>query len=75
MVYADLLVHVDKDLEAEQGRGLASALEKRDGVAAARFHPRRSHLLQVWYDPQRIPAGEILGAAREGAGEARLVAL
>ncbi len=75
MTYPDLLIHLSTGLGGEAGQQLAEWIKTKKGVVEARFNPRKEHLLQVWYDPQVVPAEGVLDLVTNDGREAKVVAL
>ena len=75
MDIADLLIHVQPTLSAEQRAKIEAALSESKGVVSAHFSPTHSHLLTVAYDPEAIHAGQLLQTVREWDAAAAMAGL
>lgn len=71
---ANVLIHVDETLEADQFTALQGALEGIEGVSDV--HPStRNHLVNVAYDPLTTRARVIVDKARQLGLNAQVVGL
>lgn len=65
MDIADILIHVQPTLSAEQRAKIEEALSGSKGVISAHFSPAHLHELTVSYDPEAARAGQLLQIVRE----------
>ena len=72
---ADVTIHVDKALEADERAVLEDKLRATDGVVSVRNSEERSHLFLVEYNPERTNSRDLLGIVRGLHGHAELVGL
>ena len=56
MYINDVVLHVNEALDEQARHGLEDQMRTIDGVIAPRFNDRRTHLMIVAYDPDRISA-------------------
>jgi hypothetical protein len=75
MSISDVMIHIEKPLDAEARSSLEGALRDIDGVIAPRFSPGREHLLLVAFDPDKTHPADLLAAVRQSGGPAQLVGL
>ena len=57
---ADVTLHIDQTLNAEQLERLESEYRLRDGVISVHVNPDKPHLLLVEYNPKAIRARDLL---------------
>jgi len=60
MYINDVVLHVNETLDAQARRNLEDQMRAIDGVIAPRFNDRRTHLMIVAYDPDRLSTGALL---------------
>ncbi|MDD3518640.1 MAG: hypothetical protein PHQ14_09840 [Chromatiales bacterium] len=72
---ADVLIHIEPSLAADERRALEDGLRHVDGVIAPRFGEQTPHLLLVAYDPGRTDAASLLGYVGDRGHAARLVGM
>ncbi len=75
MDIADILIHVQPTLNAEQRAKIEEALGASKGVVSAHFSPAHSHELTVAYDPADAHAGQLLQIVRAWDQAATMVGL
>jgi hypothetical protein len=72
---ADVTVHIDEDLSAEQRGAIEASLRSFDGVVSVHNGDRSPHLTVVEYDPRRVDSQAILKRVKEQGAHAQLVGL
>lgn len=75
MYHADVLIHIDEDLDDEHIHALERTLSMHDGVVSACVPEGRRHLLMVDYEPRRVRSNDILSQVRARGVHAELVGL
>ena len=75
MKTANLVLHIDEELDPEGSRQLTATLEGLPGVAGTRHDPERTHLFVVDYEPEAIAPGQLLEAAQKAGYHGELVGL
>lgn len=72
---ADVLIHIDEDIDDQYIHEIEQDLAKLDGVYSACVHERARHLMLVDYDPTGIKSGVLLDKVRNHGLHAELVGL
>ena len=72
---ADVVLHIDETLPADQMETLENHLYKIGGVLSATNRDDNPHLIRVVYDPEKIKSQEILYKVRSEGLHAELVGL
>ena len=62
MTLNDVVIHVNETLDPQARHDLEEQMRNIDGVIAPRFNDRRTHLMMVAYDADRIRANTLLEA-------------
>ncbi len=75
MSQADVLIHIDEDLDSEGIHEMERTLSLHEGVISACMHERRRHLLVVDYDPLRVRSSDLLSRVRADGFHAELIGL
>ena len=75
MYHADVLIHINEDLDDEHIHALERTLSMHDGVVSACVPEGRRHLLMVDYEPRRVRSNEILSEVRARGVHADLVGM
>jgi hypothetical protein len=75
MATANLLLHIDEELDQEREHQLTATLEGLPGVTGTRHDPTHAHLFVVDYEPGALASGQLLEAAREVGLHGELVGL
>jgi hypothetical protein len=73
--FADILVHMDDDLSAEQRARIQDDLRAIDGVVSVHNPDDRPHLAVVEYVPDKTSSAEILQTVTSQGVRAELVGL
>jgi hypothetical protein len=73
--FADILVHMDEDLSAEQRARIEDDLRAIDGVVSVHNPDDRPHLAVVEYVPDKTSSDEILQTVTRPGVRAELVGL
>ncbi len=69
----DLVLHINEELDSDRRTVVEQTLSTRQGICGARFHPTRTHLMVVGYDPKEINSTAILDIVTRQQLEAQLV--
>lgn len=69
----DLVLHINDELDSDRRTMVEKTLATRQGICGAHFHPIRTHLMVVGYDPQEIDSVAILDIVMRQQLEAQLV--
>ena len=72
---ADVAIHIDEAVAAEQREGLQDKLRSLDGVMAAASQDDTPHLMLVEYDPNLIDSRKILDAVTDSGVHAELIGM
>jgi hypothetical protein len=70
---ADIVIHVNEDLDETRMHGVECDLCGLSGVVAAKHHPGRNHFLMVTYDNQETRAINLLAPLRARGLHAQLI--
>jgi len=70
---ANVVIHVDEELTAEQIHEVEKQLSRVQGVESACVHVRTPHLLVVDYDPRSIHSGQLLQEVKNNNLRAQLI--
>jgi len=62
---ADILFHIPADLEPQDRNNIERDLQGCDGVLSAHFVPKRPHMLEVAYNPNRVTTSTLREHLRE----------
>ena len=60
----DVVIHVNESLDTEARHTLEDRMRDIEGVIAPRFNDRRTHLMMVAYNSDRIRSRALLDAVR-----------
>jgi hypothetical protein len=72
---ADVTIHVDKDLGAEERTGIEEKLRGTEGVVSVHNTAEKSHLFLVEYNPEKTSSQDLLSVVTGLYGHAELVGL
>jgi len=72
---ADITLHIDEDLSAEQRGTIEESLRALDGVVSVHNSDRAPHLTVVGYDQRAIDSQRILKRVTDQGAHAALVGL
>ena len=61
---ADVTLHVDQTLQAEEMSKIEEAFRQRDGIVSVHFNPQRRHLMLVEYNPQKVRSRDLIDMLR-----------
>ena len=61
---ADILVHIDEELDDDRIHSLEKSIGHEEGVLCACVHESRRHLMLVDFDPETIRPSQILNRVR-----------
>ena len=75
MSTANLLLHIDEELDQERACQLTATLEGMPGVAGTRHDPGHAHLFVVDYEPRSLASNQLLEAAHKVGLHGELVGL
>jgi hypothetical protein len=73
MDISDVMIHIDKNLSADEKHTLEEQMREIPGVIAPRFNPGRDHLLLVAFDPDRVKTSAMLDSVRAVGYRAQLI--
>jgi len=72
---ADLSLHINEDLSAEQRSTIEESLRALDGVVSVHNSEKTPHLMVVEYDPSVMDSQKILNRVTDQGAHAQLVGL
>ncbi|RLJ19147.1 ATP-binding protein [bacterium endosymbiont of Escarpia laminata] len=72
---ADVTIHVDKNVSAEERFGIEEVLRDIDGVVSVRNSIEAAHLFLVEYIPEKTNSHDLLNAVTGKYGHGELVGL
>ena len=72
---ADVMLHIDETLPADQLRTLESHLYKMGGVLSATNRDDKPHMIMVTYDPDKVQSHDILVKVQNEGIHAQLIGL
>jgi len=72
---ADVTLHIDEDLNAEQRGTIEESIRALDGVVSVRNADERPHLALVEYNPQVVTAADILTRVTNQGAHAEMIGL
>ena len=72
---ADITLHIDENLDAEQRGTIEESLRALDGVVSVHNSDRAPHLTLVGYNPSVIDSQKILKRVTDQGAHAELVGL
>ncbi len=72
---ADVMVHVDETMNADNRRNLTDEIKALNGVDSIVADETRDHLFIVRYNPAELHAREILARVQTGGLHAELIGL
>ena len=75
MATANLVLHIDEELDPQATHLLTAALEDLPGVTGTRHDPNKKHLFVVDYQPTTVAPDQLLEAARKAGYHGELVGL
>lgn len=75
MSQADVVIHVDEDLDSGRIQEMERALSLHEGVISVCMHERRHHLLVLDYEPLRVRSSDLLSRVRADGFHAELIGL
>lgn len=70
---ANVVVHIDENLSAEQIEAMERRLAMEAGVTSACVHDRTPHLMVIDYDPRQVHSNQLLRRIRDNGLHAELV--
>lgn len=71
----DVILHIDKDLDAPIREAVEHELRSLDGVISVTMPADKTHLVEVAYNPNAVKAEHLAHSIRELAGHVELVGL
>lgn len=72
---ADITLHIDENLDAEQRGTIVESLRALDGVVSVHNSDRAAHLTVIGYNPSVIDSQRILKRVTDQGAHAELVGL
>ncbi len=72
---ADVTLHIDEDLNADERGVVVEQLRALDGVVSVHNPDAKPHLTVVEYNPAKIKAGQLLETVRGRGVHAELIGL
>ena len=72
---ADLVIHIDEDLDDDQIHELEAEFARLEGIYSACVHERARHLMLVDFDPADLEPGLLLDRMRSRGLHAERVGL
>jgi hypothetical protein len=72
---ADVTIHIDEAVPAEEREGLQDRLRSLDGVMAAASQEHTPHLVVVEYNPDLIDSRKILDTVTDSGVHAELIGM
>jgi hypothetical protein len=75
MYNADILIHIDENLNDEAVHTLARDMGWEDGVLSACMHERARHLMLVDFDPEQVRPSHIVQWVRNRGFHAEMIGL
>jgi hypothetical protein len=72
---AEILMHIDEELNEQQQRELLLAFGNREQGMHAHLHAEKPHLLFVAYDPEELCPHDLIEIAGESGVHAQLIDL
>jgi len=72
---ADVTIHIDEAVAAEERVGIQDRLRSLDGVMAAASQDATPHLMVVEYNPDRIDSRKILDTVTASGVHAELIGM
>ncbi|MBL3588879.1 MAG: ATP-binding protein [gamma proteobacterium endosymbiont of Lamellibrachia anaximandri] len=72
---ADVTIHVDKNVGAEERSGIEGVLRDIDGVVSVHNPVEAAHLFLVEYSPEKTSSHDLLNAVTGKYGHGELVGL
>ncbi|SDX95183.1 hypothetical protein SAMN05421644_12119 [Allochromatium warmingii] len=72
---ADVLVHIDQNLSAEQRAQVEASLRQIEGVVSVANHDERPHLTLIAYRPDLTTSAALLACVKAAGVSAELVGL
>ena len=72
---ADITLHIDESLDAENHARIETAIRAVDGVVSVHAQTDRPHLMIVGYNPEKTSSAAILEAATAQGIHAELIGL
>lgn len=75
MQATDFLVHINETLGQPALEAIENDIRHVKGVASAGHHPKKSHLIQVVYDPDETKMSDIVQIVRQSGLNAQAVGL
>ena len=70
---ANVVVHINESLSAEQLHNVEKDLSEVTGVVSSCVHERTPHLLVIDYDPRAVHSRTLLGHLKGGGLHAELI--
>jgi len=75
MQLADVLIHLDQNINESEKENIIEQLRDVEGVIGPRFNKDREHLLLVCYDSDTIGSLTLLNKVKDKGYKAQLVGL
>lgn len=72
---ADVVVHIDEELDDEQIHGLEKDLARFDGIYSACVHEKARHLMLIDFDPEDVDPVMLLDEVEAHGMHAELIGL
>lgn len=73
MSVADVMIHINQELNEQQRQSLEESMRQVEGVVAPRFNPGKEHLLLVAFNPDATTATGLLAKVHSFGYKAQLV--
>jgi hypothetical protein len=75
MSVADVLIHVDENLDSSQKEDIIHTMREIPGVISPRFNPGKEHMLLVAFNPAETKSTDLLTDVRSHGVHAELIGL
>lgn len=72
---AEILMHIDEELNAEQQRELLLSFGNREEGMHAHLHAQKPHLMFIAYDPEELCPHDLVEIASEAGVHAQVIDL
>lgn len=72
---ADIVIHIDENLDDDSVHQLEQSVGLESGVLSACMHERARHLMLVDFDPERVSPSYIVHAVRSRGFHAEMIGL
>ncbi len=73
MYNADILIHIDENLNDDAVHDLERDMSSEDGVLSACMHERARHLMLVDFDPEQVRPSHIVHSVRNRGFHAEMI--